>query len=187
MLAVDTRSAVSTEDNNIDTLELVFTVSTNDEEKDKDVCLNARDLSIVWGSDHRYWKWTHNMKEDICYDNVEVAELLNVCSLQIDGKYEAQKLKEGLMYEVQFVVMLKDNLNISSPVNLTLALPDGTKQESKQYLMEEPRNRMIGITAGQFQAPNMCGDINFSLMETSGSIGKKGLVVIGALIVPKLF
>lgn len=127
------------------------------------------------------------MKEDICYDNVEVAELLNVCSLQIDGKYEAQKLKEGLMYEVQFVVMLKDNLNISSPVNLTLALPDGTKQESKQYLMEEPRNRMIGITAGQFQAPNMCGDINFSLMETSGSIGKKGLVVIGALIVPKLF
>lgn len=97
------------------------------------------------------------------------------------------KLREGLMYEVQFVVMLKDNFNIWSQVNLRLKLPDGTKYESKHNLMDEPRNRMIGISVGQFQALKMCGDVEFSLFETSDSIWKKGLVVIGALLIPKLF
>lgn len=85
------------------------------------------------------------------------------------------------------MVIINDNRNITSPVNLTLTFPDGTKHERKLNLMEEPINRMIGITVGQFQAPKMCGDIKFSLTETSDSIWKKGLVVIGALIVPKLF
>ncbi|MDR5387526.1 PP2 domain-containing protein, partial [Salmonella enterica subsp. enterica serovar Typhimurium] len=127
--------------------------------------MSARDLSIVWGSDTRYWKWS---TEEIGGQCVEVAELIDVCWLQIDGSYAVQKLTEGMHYEVKFVVKLKDNLNITNPVDLTLTLPDGTKQQHKEKLMEMPRDQILGITAGVFQASKMCGcgDIKFSMMNT---------------------
>ncbi|KAK1368126.1 hypothetical protein POM88_034218 [Heracleum sosnowskyi] len=146
--------------------------------------LNARDLSITSGSDLRYWKWSH-LKDALCGDINEVAELLEIRCLQIDGKYEATKLKEGLFYEVHYVVMLKDNHTVTTPVKLVLTLPNGTKHESTKNLMEEPRNQMIGLKLGHFLAKHMSGDIKFSIME-NGSAQKRGLVIIGALIVPNL-
>ena len=115
----------------------------------------------------------------------EVAELLEIRCLQIDGRYEANKLKQGLLYEVQYVVMLKDNHTITTPLKLVLTLPDGTKHESTKNLMEEPRNHMIGLKLGHFLTQNLGGDVKFSLVENS-SAQKRGLVVIGALIVPNI-
>ncbi|WOG85458.1 hypothetical protein DCAR_0104647 [Daucus carota subsp. sativus] len=146
--------------------------------------LNARDLSITSGSDLCHWKWSH-VKDGISGDMNEVAELLEIRCLQIDGRYEANKLKQGLLYEVQYVVMLKDNHTITTPLKLVLTLPDGTKHESTKNLMEEPRNHMIGLKLGHFLTQNLGGDVKFSLVENS-SAQKRGLVVIGALIVPNI-
>lgn len=81
--------------------------------------------------------------------------------------------------------MLKDNHSLATPVKLVLTLPNGTKYESTKNLMEEPRNHLIGLKVGHFLVKNLSGDIKFFL-TVNGSAQKRGLVIIGALIVPNL-
>ena len=118
---------------------------------------------------------------------VDVAELLNVCWLEVHGKLEASMLSPGVLYEFVFVVMLKDPAyGWEVPVNLRLTLPDGSKQEHKENLMEKPRGRWIEIVIGEFMAlQDKPGEIECSLFEYEGGKWKKGLLIKGVAIRPK--
>ncbi|KAJ0081270.1 hypothetical protein Patl1_11854 [Pistacia atlantica] len=92
------------------------------------ICLNqsklisARSLSIVWGDDSRYWKWTCRPNtKDHCRP-VEVAELLNVCWLDVSKKFPATNLTPRTVYQVSFVLMMKDGEYgfANHPVNFKL-------------------------------------------------------------------
>ncbi|MDR5387532.1 hypothetical protein RHP06_25615, partial [Salmonella enterica subsp. enterica serovar Typhimurium] len=118
--------------------------------------LTAKELSIVWGSDARYWKWI-SMIEPISCKPLDVAELIEVCWLEIDGKYAADKLVGGKKYRVDFVVELKDNLVMNGPVTLKLTRPDGSSEEHKEDLEKKPKNEWIRLKVGEFRNGLECG------------------------------
>ncbi|KAI8524718.1 hypothetical protein RHMOL_Rhmol13G0170300 [Rhododendron molle] len=147
--------------------------------------LFARDLSITWAEDNRYWHWSYLKETSNVF--VDVAELLKVCWLEIQGKFEMVNLSPGTVYEVVFLVMLKDpTFGWEVPVNVRLILPDGTTQQHEENLMEKPRGRWIEIPAGEFRtSTEKIGDIQFSLYECKAGMWKRGLVIKGVAIRPK--
>ncbi|KAA8544784.1 hypothetical protein F0562_019512 [Nyssa sinensis] len=147
--------------------------------------LFARDLLITWSGDYRFWHWPYlNETSDVLID---VAELLDVCWLEVHGKFQTLKLSQGIMYDAVFVVMLKDPAyGWEVPVNLRLTLPDGSTQEHKENLMEKPRGRWIEIPVGEFRTTaEKVGEIEISLYEYEGGKWKRGLVIKGVSIRPK--
>ncbi|WOG85470.1 hypothetical protein DCAR_0104659 [Daucus carota subsp. sativus] len=134
--------------------------------------ITAKELSIVWGSDSRYWKW--------------VAKLITVCWLQIDGEYDTSNLKKGVKYGVYFVVELSDNLCMNGPVTLKLTRPNRTTEEHKEDLETKPKNTLVGLKVGEF-INSACGcenTVKFSMNGCDGTTWKTGLTVIGAVIAP---
>ncbi|KAM7524677.1 hypothetical protein LguiA_014579 [Lonicera macranthoides] len=90
--------------------------------------LFARNFSIAWIDDSNMWMWKQLKETSDVF--IDVAELLNVCWLDINGKFDTSKLTPGTLYEVVFVVMLRIiSYGWEFPVNLRLIFPDGTKQE----------------------------------------------------------
>ncbi|CAI9284390.1 unnamed protein product [Lactuca saligna] len=138
----------------------------------------ARDLSIAWQDDNRYWHWT-SIKEASDQEFIDVAELLNVCWLDVAGKFETAKLTPGMKYEVVFMVMLKDPAyGWEVPINVRLVLPDGSKQEHKENMVEKPRSRWFEIPVGEFTAEAKNGGfIEFSFYEHEAGAWKRGLLV----------
>lgn len=124
-----------------------------------------------------------------CSDkSVAVAELLNVCWLDIHGKFDTANLSPEIMYEVVFVLKLKDPAyGWEVPVNVRLTLPDGSKQQQKVKLMDKPRGQWIEIPAGELKtsADQNVGEMEVSLYEYDGGKWKTGLMVKGVVIRPK--
>ncbi|KAL3575625.1 hypothetical protein D5086_023726 [Populus alba] len=189
--------------------------------------LFAKDLSITWGGDARYWKWPsiresgfHAVASLICimrisstssnscqlhfqeisffsspnhqfsYDSdvtVDVAELLDVCWLEIYGKFNTKMLSPGVLYEVVFVIKLKDPAyGWGVPVNVSLVLPNGYKQERKENLQTKTREQWIEVPVGEFiTSPENVGEIQFGMHEYDGGEWKRGLVIKGIAIRPK--
>lgn len=117
---------------------------------------------------------------------VDVAELLDVCWLEVHGKFDTTKLSPGILYEVTFVVMLKDPAyGWEVPVNFRLILPNGIKHEHKENLVTKPRAQWIEIPVGEFKtSPENVGEIEVSMYEYGGK-WKRGLVIKGIAIRPK--
>ncbi|KAK4399520.1 protein PHLOEM PROTEIN 2-LIKE A1 [Sesamum angolense] len=147
--------------------------------------LFARDLSITWADDDRFWHWP--LLKESSDECLAVAELLNVCWLEVHGRFEIANLSPGTMYEIVFVLKLKDTAyGWEVPVNLRLTLPDGSRQEHKENLKEKPRGQWIEIPAGEFNTSDKkIGEIEFSLYEYEGGKWKRGLLIKGASIRPK--
>ncbi|KAK3037087.1 hypothetical protein RJ639_029929 [Escallonia herrerae] len=113
--------------------------------------LFARDLAITWADDERFWHWANFKETSDAF--VDVAEMLKVCWLEIHRRFGTTNLSPGIVYEVIFVVMLKDPAyGWEVPVNLRLFLPDGSSQEHKENFMEKQRGQWIEILAGKFMA-----------------------------------
>ncbi|KAG8385123.1 hypothetical protein BUALT_Bualt03G0009000 [Buddleja alternifolia] len=147
--------------------------------------LFARDLLITWAEDNRFWHWP--LLNESSDESLAVAELLNVCWLEVHGRFEIAHLSPGTLYEVVFVVQLKDSAyGWEVPVNLRLTLPDGSRQEQKQNLMAKPRGQWIEIPAGEFKAStDKAGEMEFSLYEYEGGKWKRGLLIKEVSIRPK--
>lgn len=147
--------------------------------------LFAKDLSITWGGDTRYWKWPSIRESgDV---TVDVAELLDVCWLEIYGKFNTKMLSPGILYEVVFVIKLKDPAyGWEVPVNVSLVLPNGYKQERKENLQTKTREQWIEVPVGEFiTSPENVGEIQFGMHEYDGGEWKRGLVIKGIAIRPK--
>nr|AAM62133.1 phloem protein 2-2 [Apium graveolens Dulce Group] len=156
--------------------------------KDKSSCaavLTAKELSIVWGSDPRYWKWV-SKTSPVNFEALDAAELIEVCWLQIDGTYNARNLNKGVKYGVYFVVELNSNPCMNGPVTLKLTRPNGSPEEHKEDLQTKPRNKWVGLKVGEFTntASGCDNTVKFSMNGCDGTTWKTGLTVIGAAIVP---
>ena len=56
------------------------------------------------------------------------------------GKFGTGMLSPGILYQVSFIVMLKDSAQgWELPINVRLVLPGGKKQQHKENLMEKSR------------------------------------------------
>ncbi|CAM8924488.1 unnamed protein product [Rhodiola kirilowii] len=156
-------------------------------DKAKNNCFTvyARDLSITWSIDGRFWQW---LSEKDMWDNlIEVAKLENVCWLEVHGKFDMSKLSPNVRYEVAFIVKMEESAyGWEVPVNLRLTLPNGRKQESKVNLMEKPKGHWIQISVGEFEtSTTFNGEMEYSLYEYEGGKWKRGLLIMGVTIQPK--
>ncbi|KAL3739181.1 hypothetical protein ACJRO7_020562 [Eucalyptus globulus] len=136
----------------------------------------ARGLSITWAENNSY-----------CDDApVEMAELLDVCWLDVHDRFDVSKLSPGTTYEVAFVILMRSSgYGWQIPVNFRLTLPDGTKQEHKENLKEKPRGDWIEIKAGELStSKHKEGEMEVYMFE-HGAHWKSGLVLKGVLIRPK--
>ncbi|OVA11830.1 Phloem protein 2-like [Macleaya cordata] len=154
--------------------------------------LFSRSLSITWGEDKRFWHWPSIKLESSTSDDVvvEVAELLNVCWLEVYGKLDISYLSPGVKYEVVFLLMLKDHsYGWDVPVNLRLVFPNGaTQHQHKVNLQTRPRSQWVELHVGEFQTPpnkQEKAEIQFSMFEYEGGQWKRGLVIKGVIIQPK--
>ncbi|KAE9597318.1 hypothetical protein Lal_00007801 [Lupinus albus] len=148
--------------------------------------LYAKALSITWAENQNYWKWLPQKQASGTV--TEVAELKRVCWLEVHGKFDTRKLSPGILYEVSFVVMLKDpSQGWEVPINVRLVLPGGKKQEHKERLIDKLRMREIEIPVGEFvaSAGDNSGEMEFTLYEYEGGMWKQGLVIEGVAIKPK--
>uniref|UniRef100_A0A7N0ZZS2 Uncharacterized protein n=1 Tax=Kalanchoe fedtschenkoi TaxID=63787 RepID=A0A7N0ZZS2_KALFE len=147
----------------------------------------ARDLSITWSEDGRYWQWL-SQKDMSSEELVDVVKLENVCWLEVHGKFEMSKLSPNVVYEVAFIVKIvaESAYGWEVPVNFRLRLPNGSKQESKINLMEKPRGQWIKVPAGEFETSSeLKGEIEYSLYEYEDGKWKRGLMIMGVSIQPK--
>ncbi|KAJ8484884.1 hypothetical protein OPV22_017369 [Ensete ventricosum] len=147
--------------------------------------LVARDLSITWGDDPRYWQWLP-MKEAGQVE-IEVASLKKVCWLEIHGKLEMSRLTPALMYEIVFVVMISKETagGWETPVNLRVKFPGGRVEEHKESLLEKPRGRWIALEVCKLKTrPEQAGEMEISLLECESGQWKRGLIVKGVIVRP---
>ncbi|KAK4802827.1 hypothetical protein SAY86_001030 [Trapa natans] len=146
----------------------------------------ARDLSITWADTPDYWRW--NKVQEPRDEVTEEAELLAVCWLEAQGQYEISMLSPDTVYEILFVIMIKDpSYGWEVPVNFRLILPDGTKQVRRENLMEKPKGIWIEVPAGELRTSmrGNSGKMEFSMFEYEGGNWKGGLVIKGVQIRPK--
>ncbi|KAF6141068.1 hypothetical protein GIB67_006513 [Kingdonia uniflora] len=68
----------------------------------KSYMLGARELTIIWGDTPQYWRWKNMLESRF----EEVAELHNVCWLEISGKMDIHKLSPKTTYAAYFVLKL---------------------------------------------------------------------------------
>nr|POE96577.1 protein phloem protein 2-like a1 [Quercus suber] len=93
-----------------------------DKENKNCFMLFARILSVIWGAHEEYWGW--NMEKDSGED-IEVAELKEVGLLEISGRIWTVDLSPGALYEVVFVIKIKEDNNTSYfLLKLTVVPPD---------------------------------------------------------------
>ncbi|KAJ8446587.1 hypothetical protein Cgig2_019740 [Carnegiea gigantea] len=136
----------------------------------------AKGLLITWGED---------LREE---GQITVAVLKNVCWLEMHGRFHTTNLTPGVKYEVAYLIKLEDSsTGWQVPVNFRLTLPNGSKQERKENLNRRPREEWIRIPIGEFETSmENQGEIEFSLHECEGGKWRKGLVIKGVAIEPKM-
>ncbi|KAM3694125.1 hypothetical protein ACB098_07G034300 [Castanea mollissima] len=144
----------------------------------------ARKLVICWSENSQYWKWTE--EKDRSGEDIEVAELLEVCWLDIEGKIQTMNLSLRTVYEVVFVVKIKDKYrNCNDSETLTIILPHSKTLTRLENLSKRPSGNWIEILVGEFEmSPENVGEMTFKLEQHSNN-WKSGLVVKCAIIRPK--
>ena len=119
-----------------------------------------------------------------------MAELLRVCWLSVSGGFDTKKLSMGTLYEVSFVVKLSQNSLFweTNPAILELSLPGGRRHMSKVDMSKiQQRDQWVKIPLGQFQTfLGNQGEMRFNLREHKSGQWKRGLVVKGVSIQPKM-
>ncbi|GAB2220310.1 hypothetical protein Droror1_Dr00007954 [Drosera rotundifolia] len=144
----------------------------------------AKDLFITWADDNRYWHW----RDMDTSDGINtVAELRSVCWLEVHGRFDTTYLSPDATYEVAFVVMMLDcSSGWEVNINVRLkTLANGSESQHKENLREKPRNKWIEISAGQIKGNNV-GEVEISLFEYEGGLWKRGLIIKGIIIQPKM-
>ncbi|KAL1833888.1 hypothetical protein ACET3Z_003539 [Daucus carota] len=111
----------------------------------------------------------------------ETAEFVGQGDPTVYGTYDVTKLDKGLMYEVDFYVTM-NNHQVTSPVTLTLELPNGTKQEKTEIITLDPLV-WKAVSVGKFLNMFPTGDIKFKFSGVTGDTWK-GLLLQYVLITP---
>lgn len=117
---------------------------------------------------------------------IEMAELLGVCWLNIEGKIRTIDLSPGTEYEVVFVVKMNGYQKTwKNSVTLMIILPSSKSLTRSENLSGKPVGIWIDVKVGEFRmTPENVGEITFKMGEYS-SEWKGGLVLKCAIIRPK--
>ncbi|KAK3415912.1 hypothetical protein EUGRSUZ_H01359 [Eucalyptus grandis] len=102
--------------------------------------LSARALSITWGDTPRYWSW--NPMTDSRFS--EVAELINVCWLEIRGRISSRMLSPGTRYAAYFVGFVDDEAG-KRERSVYLSGENNTRGRQTMPRLTVPRFRRIGF------------------------------------------
>ncbi|PIA25493.1 hypothetical protein AQUCO_11200003v1 [Aquilegia coerulea] len=175
--------------------------------------LFSKGLSINWVNEERYWSW--RTFEDPEEGTLEMAELLKVCALEVNGSLDPSLLSPKTMYEIvyifklyeqakgwEFPVTLKTRFTEEEVIRKLSLLPkfqeewieahvgDGEPdiKMRKASLMNKPRGQWIELVAGEIYTDH-CFSIKkhicFSLSEYQGGNWKSGLLMKGVVLRPK--
>ncbi|KAJ4702548.1 Phloem protein 2-like protein [Melia azedarach] len=146
------------------------------------VKLFARDLTITWGDDKRYWDWI-KVNDPSSNELVDAAELIKVCFLDARTNFNTSILQPGTKYEVSFVIMKKENAEgWEHPVKLGFAIPNVIEEEHDEDISKlKPVNEWLEIPVGQFTASSQAGHMEIYLKGSEGLIWKKGIVLNGII------
>lgn len=120
--------------------------------------------------------------------DIEVAELISVCYLEISGRIWTVDLSPGALYEVVFVIKIKEYNNISTfLLKLTVVPPDVRfAQQRYEKINEKPLEEWVEIVVGEFvMLPQNVGNVTFRLEGTETVLWKCGLLVKCAILRPK--
>ncbi|PIN05168.1 hypothetical protein CDL12_22294 [Handroanthus impetiginosus] len=114
--------------------------------------LAARELSIVWGDTPEYWQWIHLPESRFS----EVAELIDVCWLEISGKINTHMLSSRANYAAYLVFTWNTETYRygfrSHPANGSVSIGGHESQKCSFYLVsEEEQREMYQITERQQQ------------------------------------
>ncbi|KAL9236633.1 hypothetical protein vseg_011277 [Gypsophila vaccaria] len=146
----------------------------------------ANDLSITWADNASYWN-LHNVEtsED---GTITIAQLRTVCWLEVHGRINTTHLSQGITYQVSYLIKLEtSSYGWEVPIKLRLTLPNGTKQEHQECLKDKPKEQWIRLHVGDFVvSTENLGQVEFSLFEYEGGNWKKGLIIKGAIIEPRV-
>ncbi|KAF8029541.1 hypothetical protein BT93_E2070 [Corymbia citriodora subsp. variegata] len=136
--------------------------------------------------DSKSWRWTE--EEEPCYSGNErlpVAKLVGVRGLDIKGKCKTIVLSPRTMYTVTIVMkMMCESHRWKFPVNLSLELPDGSKQGRTESLDMLEEDKWTPVLIGEFETtPKTVGEVSFSLTQTEKG-WKPGLCIKGVVFTP---
>ncbi|KAE9619076.1 hypothetical protein Lal_00047899 [Lupinus albus] len=163
--------------------------------------LGARALAIVWGDTPNYWNW--KTLPDSRFP--EVAELLDVCWLEIRGVINTTSLSPNTHYAAYFVFKMIDPEGfLRYPVELALEISGGQSTTKKVCLDPNIDGRSVTSRLQGLQRPNMKSngwleieigeffnsgleddEVQMSVLETKGGNWKNGLVIEGIEVRPK--
>lgn len=107
--------------------------------------LSARELAIVWGENHRYWRWVEGPRGD---DQAgawsssfsEVAELLDVCWLLISAELDAGLLSHQTRYGAYLVLRLDAGSYGLTRVMPTVSVTLGDQVSTNKALLAHPHD-----------------------------------------------
>ncbi|XP_048129634.1 LOW QUALITY PROTEIN: F-box protein PP2-B11-like [Rhodamnia argentea] len=154
--------------------------------------LGARDLSIIWGDDQRYWRWMATPESRFN----EVALLRYVWWFHIIGRIETSMLSSGTNYAAYFVFRFDgQGGGFNQPVNSNVCIGSEEHDEGRSVTLNprggEPtaiRERADGwmeIEMGEFHNENGDGTLVCCLKEVDNYRQKSGLIVEGIELRPK--
>ncbi|KAG4997642.1 hypothetical protein AAZX31_10G160100 [Glycine max] len=160
--------------------------------------LAARALSIIWGDTEQYWNWTTDTNSRF----PEVAELRDVCWLEIRGVLNTLVLSPNTQYAAYLVFKMIDARGFHNrPVELSVNVFGGhgsTKIVCLDPNEELPHRRVEGlqrpnarsdgwleIEMGEFFNTGLDDEVQMSVVETKGGNWKSGLFIEGIEVKPK--
>ncbi|KAH9614004.1 hypothetical protein KSS87_010849 [Heliosperma pusillum] len=126
----------------------------------------ANDLLITWAQNASYWHLHDVQTSD--HGVITVAQLRNVCWLEVHGRINTTYLTPRVTYQVSYLIKLEDtSYGWEVPVNLSLTLPNGIKQHHHEDLRKYPKDEWIHLPVGELEVSFEInpGDVQFSLYE----------------------
>ncbi|EOY05346.1 F-box family protein [Theobroma cacao] len=156
--------------------------------------LGARELSIIWGDTHTYWRWLSRPESRFS----EVAELKVVCWLDIKGKIDTKTLSTKTTYAAYLVYKFATFRHgfKRSPVNMQVKFEEEEGGVTSIVFLDPPfatreqsqhrENGWMEIKMGEFY--NEQGDdgtVVCSLWEVDNFTSKHGLIIEGIELRPK--
>ncbi|KAJ6820087.1 F-box protein PP2-B10-like [Iris pallida] len=156
--------------------------------------LSARDLSIVWGDHESYWRWVSLPESRFA----EVAELWDVCWLDIRGKIDCGALSSCTAYKAYLIFKLtREAYGFKRPPQQVSVSIGPHIVENEVCLQPEnpsvdhrvPRARNDGwmeIEIGDFFVGDGSeGEVTMSFRQVRSMHWKRGLIVEGIQVRPR--
>lgn len=121
-------------------------------------------------------------------EDIDVAELKNVGLLEISGRIWTVDLSPGTLYEVVFVIKIKEDNNLSDILLMLTVVPPDVRSVQQRFekIGQKPLGEWIEIVVGEFvMSPQNVGNVTFRLEGTETLLFKRGLLVKCAILRPK--